>query len=284
MLVKRNLQLFFRDGGNVVASLMGGLVLLVMYVLFLGDMMTEAMQAEGFYSDYIRLAISGIMFGGMVALTSLSSSMGAVGIGVADKEKAMKDFLTSPVSRKKITLSYIVSSSVVGFVITGVVLILSVIYIAVSSSNLPGMVDWGRLLLTIALSALCANAMGFFLSTFVKTQAAFAAITAVVGMVVGFIMGIFIPIGQLPGAMQWVIRLFPMSHSVSMFRQILADGALTTAFAGAPEALGDFREMFGLVFTYGDYTSSFLMSAVVLAGTTVLFYALSLTVMAKRKA
>ena len=106
----------------------------------------------------------------------------------------------------------------------------------------------------------------------------------VVGALIGFIMGIFIPIGQLPDPMQWVIRLFPMSHAASMFRQILADGELAALFADMPgEALEYFREMFGIVFLYGDRISSFWLSAAVLAATTVVFYALSLAVIARRQ-
>jgi len=210
--------------------------------------------------------------------------MGAIGIGVADKEGAAKDFFTSPVSRGKISFSYIMSSSVVGFVMTGIALALCIVYMVLSGGNWPGVFDWARLLLTVILSALCANAMITFAAAFIKTQTTFSAFSMMLGTMVGFIMGIFIPIGQLPGPMQWIIRLFPMSHSVSMFRQILADGELPALFAGAPDALEAFREMFGVVFVYGDYVSGFWMSAGVLAGTADLFYVLSLAVMSKRKA
>jgi hypothetical protein len=71
-----------------------------------------------------------------------------------------------------------------------------------------------------------------------------------------------------------------MSHSAAMYRQILADGELAELFAHAPpEALDSFREIYGITFTYGNYTGGFWFSAGVLAVTAAVFFALSLQVM-----
>jgi multidrug/hemolysin transport system permease protein len=75
-----------------------------------------------------------------------------------------------------------------------------------------------------------------------------------------------------------------MSHAAGMFRQVLADGELAALFADAPpEALNEFREIFGVVFTYGGYTSGFWFSAAVLAVTAAVFFALSVGIMRFRK-
>jgi hypothetical protein len=75
-------------------------------------------------------------------------------------------------------------------------------------------------------------------------------------------------------------KCFPMSHAASMFRKILADDELSTLFADAPpETLENLREFFGVVYTYGEFTSGFWFSAAVLAVTTVAFYVLSLQIL-----
>jgi multidrug/hemolysin transport system permease protein len=247
--------------------------------------MEQSLQAAlGFDSDRIGVVMASVTLAGMVAVTSVTSCLGSLGVSVEDKKTAAKDFYTSPVSRAKITMGYIFGSGTVGLIMTLAALALCVAYIAANGGGFPGGGDWVRLLLTAALSVLCGNAIMFFISLFVKTQNAFSALSTVVGTLIGFLMGIYIPIGTLPEAVQWVIKCFPMSHAASMFRQILADPELSALFQNAPpEALSGFREAFGVVFAYGDVSSGFWFSAAVLVGTTALFYALSLAFMRTRR-
>ncbi|MCL2192703.1 MAG: ABC transporter permease [Treponema sp.] len=285
MLVKRILLLFFRDKSSVFFSLLGVVIVIGLYVMFMGSNMAQNVQAAlGFYSDRIYVAVAGIMFGGLVAMTSISSCMSAISVSVGDRKIAAKDFLTSPASREKITWSYIIGSGTVGFIMCSVFLILSVAYMTFLGGSLPSVTVLPRLLLTMVLSVLCGNSMVYFLSICVKTERAFSALAAVLGSTMGFMMGVFIPVGVFPNAMQWVVRLFPMSHSASMFRQVLADGELSALFANAPpEALAFFRSFFGITFDYGGFVSNFWFSAVVLAGSTALFYALSVLIARTRR-
>jgi multidrug/hemolysin transport system permease protein len=276
--------LFFRDKANVFFSLLAVLIILGLYVLFLGNQMEQMMaNSLGFVSDKIPALMAALVLGGMVAVTSITGCMGALGVSVDDKKAAANDFFTSPVSKKRITLSYILGSSVVGLIMTLVALVLCVAYIVTKGGAMPDIADMGRLLLTTVLSVLCGNAMVFFLTCFVNTQNAYSSVSTVLGTLIGFLMGIYIPIGVMPNAVQWVIKCFPMSHAAAMYKQILADGELSLLFANAPaEALESTREMFGIAFTYGDYTSGFWFSAGVLAVATVVFFALSLQVLRLR--
>jgi len=286
MLVKRIILLFFRDKANVFFSLLAVFIIIGLYILFLGDMMEGMLQHQlgGLMSDKIRVVMASITLAGMVAVTSVTGCMGALGISVDDKEMAAKDFLTSPAPRSKITTGYMLGSATVGFIMTLAALVLSLAYILTRGGSIPGLTDIARLLLTVTLSVLCGNSIVYFLSVFVKTQNAFAAVSTVIGTLIGFLMGIYIPIGQLPDAVQMVIKFFPMSHAASMFRQILVDAELAELFAQAPpEALQNFREMFGIVLIYGDTSSSFWLSATVLALTSVVFFLLSLMVMRMRR-
>jgi multidrug/hemolysin transport system permease protein len=285
MLVKRIILLFFRDKANVFFSLLAVLIILGLYVLFLGSMMEQALQAQlGFVSDKISIIMASIMLGGMVAVTSVTGCMGALGISIEDKKSAANDFLTSPAPRWKITMGYILGSAVVGFIMTFAALVLSLVYIQSQGGSIPVPMDILRLLLTVMLSVLCGNSMVYFLSVFIRTQNAFSSAGTVIGTLIGFLMGIYIPIGQFPDAVQWVIKCFPMSHAASMFRQVLADAELSELFAAAPvESLENFREVFGVVYTYGGFTSGFWFSAVVLAVTSGAFYIFSLAVTRAQK-
>ena len=280
MLIKRILLLFFRDKSSVFFSLLGVVIVIGIYIMFMGNNMAQSVQsALGFYSDRIYVAVAGIMFGGLVAMSSISSCMSAISISVGDRKIAARDFLTSPASRGKITWSYIIGSGAVGFIMSSAFLVLSIGYMTFLGGDLPGLTVWPRLLLTMVLTVLCGNSMVYFITTCVKTERAFSALAAVLSSMMGFLMGVFIPVGMFPNAMQWVVRLFPMSHSASMFRQLLADGELAVLFANAPpEALGFFRSFFGVTFDYGGFVSGFWFSAAVLAAFTAMFYMLSVLV------
>ena len=282
MMIKRNLLLFFRDKAAVFFSLLAVLIILGLYVLFLGNTMEEALRLQlGFDSDKIPATMASIIFAGLIATTSITSSMGALGIAVTDKEKAGKDFQTSPTSSGKITLSYMLSSAFIGVIMTTVALVFCTAYIVFKGNSLPGFTDCLLLFLTTLLSVLCGNGVVFLITTFIKSSGAFTAMSTVIGTLIGFLMGVYIPIGTLPEGVQWVIKCFPMSHAASMYKQILADGALSELFADAPvEALDGFREMFGVVFVYGGFVSGFWFSATVLVVTTLVVYGLSLGLIA----
>lgn len=285
MLIKRILIVFFRDKSNVFFSLLSVLIIIGLYILFLGDMMENALSLQlGIKSDRIGIAVSGIMLGGMIAVTSVSSCMGAMGISIADRERASKDFLTSPISRKKITLGYIIGSSIIGFAMSSAALMLCLAYIASRGGSIPSLLEFGMLFFTTVLSVLCANSMVFLLTAFSKSREAFSAFSSVVGALIGFLMGVYVPIGQLPASAQWLIRLFPMSHAASMYRQLLSDYEMQNLFANAPaEALGELREFFGVVFVYMDFVSSFWISALWLIISTVIFFAASMVIMTRRR-
>jgi multidrug/hemolysin transport system permease protein len=285
MLIKRNLLVFFRDRASVFFSLLAVFIIIALYILFLGDAMENSLREQlGFESDKIGVAMAGITMAGLAAVTSVTSSMGALGISVEDRKNPAKDFYTSPASRGRITFAYLVGSGTVGFIMTAFALTLSVAWLTAGGGFALSPVKLLMLLFTTVLSVLCGNAMVYFAVACIKSTNAFSAFSTIVGTLIGFLMGIYIPIGSLPVPVQWVIKCFPMSHAASMFRQIIAGDALTEMFAAAPpEALSGFREIFGVTFSYGGYTSGFWFSAAVLAFACGVFYLLSLLVMRRKR-
>jgi len=285
MLIKRNLLLFFRDRANVFFSLLAVFIILGLYVLFLGNLMEQNLRdAIGYDSGKIGMVTASLTLAGMVAAASVTSCLGALAISVADKQSAAKDFFTSPIPRSRLTMSYALGSGAVGLIMTLVALALSEAYIVLTGGELPSPSGCAMLLLTVVLSVACGNAIMFFITVFIKSQSAFTALSTVIGTLIGFLMGIYIPIGQMPDGVQWLIKCFPMTHAASMFRQVLADGELSTLFANAPpEALSSFRNTFGVTFDYGGYVSGFWFSACMLLVTAIIFYTLSMVVMRARR-
>ncbi|MDR0943612.1 MAG: ABC transporter permease [Ruminococcus sp.] len=274
MLIKRNITLFFRDKANVFFSLLAVFIIIGLYALFLGGVMEDSLAEIPGLSvdakDKLDVIASLLMLSGMVAVTAVTASQGALGIAVIDKTTAAKDFLTSPAPRGKTVFSYIVGSAVCSAVMTVAALILSIVYIVIIGGEIPAFSQWGKILLALVLSVLCANSMVYFISTFIRSANAFTAFSTVLGTLIGFIMGIYIPIGQLPEGVGWVIKCFPMSHAASMLKLTLVDDELSAVFS--PPAAEAIRELFGVTFTYGEYTSGYWFSALVLTAFTMIFF------------
>jgi multidrug/hemolysin transport system permease protein len=254
------------------------LIIIALYVTFLGNTAVEGILEEIKTSKKdADAAICSLILSGMISMSAVTTCLGALSVFVNDKIKAAKDFYTTPISRGKITLSYIFSSTISGLILTFLCLIICVMFIFIKGGIMPDFGNWLLLIFSTVFSVICGNAMVFFLITFINSVGAFAPLSTILGTMLGFIMGIYMPIGILPSGIQLIIKIFPMSHSASMFRQILADDNLERIFQNAPPAaLEEFRELYGVTFHFGSYETNFTISTIYLVAVTILFYGLSI--------
>ena len=285
MLIKRNLKLFFRDKANVFFSMLSVLIVLLLFIVFLADIMVNDINRALPHASFedVRLAVVGLVLAGTIAVATVSSTLGGTARVVYDRADAAKDFFVSPISRTKLMFSYVISSGIIGFIMSGLSLVVTIIYLALIGGNLPSITNLILLLLTLFLGILSANSMMFLMTCFVKSENAHGSLGTIIGTLIGFLTGVYLPIGQLPDGIAWVVRLFPTSHTASMFRQTLAGKTLENLFDGAPAtALTDVQEFFGVTFNFGAFTTNFLFSAIVLIGTSVVFYTIALYLMKKQ--
>jgi len=163
----------------------------------------------------------------------------------------------------------------------GIVLCLA--YMSFVGGGAPSVETVGKLLLTAVLSATATTTFIYFLIACMDSPHKFHSFAGVFGTLVGFLMGVYVPIVVFPGPLQWLVMVFPLSHSASMFRSALADNQLAILFENAdPGNLDVFRTTFGLAYDYGPFMSTFWMSAAVLVVSTVLFYVLSVIIVKRR--
>ena len=110
---KRNILLYFRDKTTVFFSLLAVIILIALYVLFLGDM-----TSKGLPDFPAKKAVLTTWFiAGILAVTSMTTTLGSFGILVEDRaNKTYMDFYSSPISRTKLVGGYIISALVVGFI------------------------------------------------------------------------------------------------------------------------------------------------------------------------
>lgn len=223
---------------------------------------------------------------GILSVTSITATMGAFHIMVEDATKKIsKDFLSAPLKRSQLACGYIISSFIVGVIMSIAALIIAEIYILAGGGNLLGLMSLLKLSGVMLLSVFAGSAMVFFIVSFFKSSSAFASASTIIGTLIDFLTGIYIPIGSLPSAVQTAIKIFPISHAALLFRQIMMEAPMSKTFTNAPtQAITGFKQMMGIVFFFGDKELSPLISILVLIVTGVVFLSLAvLNISVKKK-
>ncbi|WP_068786989.1 ABC transporter permease [Paenibacillus phocaensis] len=273
-LANRNLKIFFRDRAAVLFSLLAVFIILGLYVVFLGDTIADSLPVI----DGVSVLINSWVLAGILAVTSVTSTMGAFGIMVEDRSrKILKDFTSSPLRRSRLTGGYILSACCVGVIMSAVTFVLGELYILMLDGELLPLLSILKVLGLIVLSVLASSSIIFFITTFLRSQNAFSAASTVIGTLIGFLTGIYVPMGSLPEAVQGVIRIFPISHAGVLIRSVMLEHPMEVSFNGAPAgAQAEFAENMGVVYHFGSYQVEPWLSIVILLATTVLFFGLSL--------
>lgn len=278
---KRNLLIFFRDKTSVFFSLLAVFIIIGLYALFLGDVWVNS------FGDMtgVRYLMDSWIMAGLLAVTSVTTTMGAFGIMVDDKtKKIIKDITSSPLKHSRIAGGYILSSYLIGCIMSFITLVLAEIYVVANGGELLGPAALAKVAGLILLSTFANTSIVLFVVSFFKSSNAFATASTIIGTIIGFLTGIYLPIGQLPEGVQWVIKLFPVSHSAVLFRQVMMADPLSVTFAGAPaETVHEFEEMMGVTYEFGGTTATPLLSILVLIATAAVFYVLSIWNLSRKK-
>lgn len=274
ILMKRNLKLFFRDRSAVFFSLMAVFIIIALYAVFLGDVWLSDSMRELQGTDYL---MNSWLVSGLLAVASVTTTMGAFGVMIDDKVKKIdKDFNSSPVKRSVLTRGYLESAMLIGIIMSLVTFAVAEGYIKLNGGAWINPVAALKIVLLIFLSSMANTSLMCFIVSFFKSHHAFSTAGAVIGTLIGFLTGIYLPIGNLPASVQTVIKLFPASHAAALFRQVLMEEPLRISFNGIDvKYLNEFKEYMGITYSFGGHVVSPLTSLLILAGTGVVFYALS---------
>lgn len=278
----RNIKVFFRDKASVFFSLLSVILIIALYALFLGDVWTKSM------SDQIlnpRTIMDSWLMSGILSVISLTATMGAIGTMVDDKvKKIFKDFASSPLKRTSVVGGYIISSFVIGMIMSIVAFICLDFFLLIKDGYVISFLGTIECLGLMFLSTMSSTAFVLFITSFFRSQGAFATASTLIGTLVGFLAGIYMPVGSFADPIQIVIKCIPLSHSASLFRQIIMNEPLNSGFAGIPnEYRVEFEKMMGVTFSIGDFTFLPYMQVLIVFGSAVLFYLLAFINISKKQ-
>ena len=278
---KRNLKVYFRDRSSVFFSLLAVLIVLGLYVLFLGDQLISSVGKTVSGAD--KLMDSWIM-AGILAVIPVSTTLGSFGAIVNDKSKKIfKDFRCSPVKTSSLAGGYILSSFTVGLIMSVVALVIIEIYFGCKGYGLLSGLQLLQILGTMLISVLVSSAMMYLIVSLFSSQNAFATASTIIGTLIGFVTGIYLPIGSTEKAVQYVIEFFPVSHAASVFRKILMADPMAESFKNAPDSIRtDFMLEMGVEFRAFDHTFTTLESVIYILAAAVIFYVIGILITKKK--
>lgn len=268
-LVERSLKIFLKDKASVFFSLLAPLIVLGLYLLFLGDIQMDGIKAafEGAPIDdkLLKSFVDSWMLAGVVSVACVTVSFSVQGITVQDREKGvLNDMLASPISRGIIDLSYLISNFVVTLCICLIVLAVAFVYVAITGWALS-FVDVVLLIALTIMSVLSASIISTLVGLAFRTSSQHSAFVGIISAVIGFVMGAFMPLSAFPEGVQYVTLFVPATYSAALYRNLFMRGALEKIDAVLPGAGNGLKGSFSMELDFFGKTIGADMQAVIFA-------------------
>jgi len=247
-LVKRNLTIYFRDPMSVFLSLLSAVILLLLYVLFLGDLQVDniAGQLVGATEDQILAFVNSWVFAGIVMITATTTGLGAMSAYVDDRVTGrFKEFRACPLRAVQLVLGYQIAAFLVAVIMSTVILLVGCLAVGMLSSAWLAAPELLQAFGLTALEAFAFASLSSFLVTFVSSHGAFTALNTIVGTVLGFLAGAYLPIGVVSQRVADVINALPFSPAAMLLRGPLAGNALVDLAGGTTQAEQALRKYYG---------------------------------------
>lgn len=231
----RNLKIFLKDRANVFFSLMAPLIVLALYILFLGrlqsDGLLEVLQKAGFSGAETEKAVQAFcdawMLAGCLACACITVPLCACGVIVQDRKRGItSDLLASPVPAWMPPAAYFLSVFAAGLCLSLIVLAVSFLWLAASGSWFLSAADVFGCIGNVFLSVLSSSALLSVVIRFVRTEGAFTGVNIIFGTVIGFLIGAYMPISLFPDGVQKFTLFIPGSYSAGLFRNLIMGGTL----------------------------------------------------------
>ena len=268
-LISRNRKVYTRDRLAFFMSFLSVIILILVYQVFLGqiqiDAIKEALNSDTASTDTIQM-VNYWLISGLTTIISMTSTLGAFGVMVLDKEKKLsEDFKVSPVSNFKIELSYAIFAILFGIIMTMFSCIFAIGMFNGFSALLDySMMDYLSILGVVTLGTMLSATIILPILAFIRTSSAFTTLSTIVGTFIGFISGVYLSIGSVGESLQQVMSWFPLTQVNALLKQILMKDAISKVFDHAPSTvITNYKESYGIILqnASGEHLSNHFMLA-----------------------
>ncbi|MGN1126019.1 MAG: ABC transporter permease [Ruminococcus sp.] len=230
-LVQRNTKVFFKDKGMFFTSLVTPLILLLLFVTFLGNVYRDSFDActpkgidlpdtivEGF--------VGGWLFSSLLAVCCVTVAFCSNMLMVQDKVTGARTDLTmAPVRKSTLAFGYYISTALTTLIICGVALVACIIYLSQTGWYLSGQ-DILLVCLDVFLLTMFGTALSSVVNSFLSTQGQISAVGTIVSAAYGFICGAYMPISQFSEGIQTFISFLPGTYGTALLHNHLMGGVM----------------------------------------------------------
>lgn len=283
-LVKRNCKMFFRDKGVFFVSLITPLILLVLYITFLGNVYrnsyTSALPQGVVMSDELLNGLVGSqLFSSLLAVCCVTVAFCSNMLMVQDKVSgARNDLLVAPLNKGKLALSYYLSSLISTLLICVVATVACLVYLAIVGWYLT-FVDILFIFLDVFLLVMFGTALSSVINHFLSSQGQISAVGSIVSSCYGFICGAYMPISSFGTGLQKVLMFLPGTYGTSLIRNHAMRGVFEEMSAQGfpPSVIESFKssidcniEFFGHSVSVGAMYAVMAVTVVLLIGAYIM--------------
>ena len=229
-LIRRNCRLFFRDKGMFFSSLITPIILLVLYVTFLGNVYRDSFTGalpEGFVIEdaLLNATVGGQLISSLLAVCCVTVAFCSNLLMVQDRVSgARRDLAVSPVRPSTIAVAYFCASALATLLISLTALAVCLLYLAMAGWLLRAG-DVLFMLLDVALLTLFGVALSSCVNFPLRTQGQGSAVGTIVSAGYGFLCGAYMPISNFSSGLQKVLSFLPGTYGTSLLRNHALAGA-----------------------------------------------------------
>lgn len=241
-LVKRNCLLYFRNRSGVVFSLLGALISFILYLVFLKD----NIESSWSQIDNTNQLLDTWLIGGTLAITGITTTLSNLSQWTKDKESHVRqDLLITDLGYWPLSLSYIISAALVGFIMQAIMLTIMGTYFYFTDKVTLSWTVLLQLIFIMILNTLISTIINALIVNRIQSVDNLGKLATIFGATSGFLVGTYVPIGALPDSAQTIMKLTPGAYIASLFRQTLMSDTLKDNFSQA-NAREHFEKMMGI--------------------------------------
>lgn len=290
-LIRRNTKLFFRDKGMFFTSLITPVILLVLYVTFLGSIFQRTFESVipvemNAPDGIINALVGGQLLSSLLAVCCVTVAFMSNMLMVQDKVTGARSDLTmTPVKRSILALSYYISTAISTLIICVLATAVGFIYLA-SSGWYITFSDVLLIFADVFLLVMFGTALSSIVNCFLSSQGQMTAVGTIISAGYGFVCGAYMPISEFSDGLQKVLSFLPGTYGTSLIRNHIMSGALDElSNIGVPaEEINAIKDAIDCNFYFfGDKVEQPVMYMIIGGSVVVLIAAYILLNILKRK-
>ncbi|MGN0460575.1 MAG: ABC transporter permease [Ruminococcus sp.] len=230
-LVQRNTKVFFKDKGMFFTSLITPLILLLLFVTFLGNVYRDsfamcAPKGIDVPDTIVDGFVGGWLFSSLLAVCCVTVAFCSNMLMVQDKVTGARTDLTmAPVRKSTLAFGYYISTALTTLIICAVALVACIIYLSRTGWYLSGQ-DILLVCLDVFLLTMFGTALSSVVNSFLSTQGQISAVGTIVSAAYGFICGAYMPISQFSEGIQTFISFLPGTYGTALLHNHLMGGVM----------------------------------------------------------